>query len=81
VLAADAVAPSCAPIAAADHFVPGVSEFVADSQIDESLDLYAFVAQGALALKLLVIWRPDGDSDARKAMVADFITRCRARGW
>lgn len=79
VRAAGAVHPSCALIAAVDHFVPGEREFVGDSVLDESLDLDALAGQGALALKLLVVWRPDGDRDRRVAMVQDFVARCRQR--
>lgn len=79
VLAAGAVDPACALIAAADHFVPGETEFVRDAVIDESLDLDALAGQGAVALKLLVVWRPDGDRDRRVAMVEDFVARCRRR--
>ncbi|GAA5140591.1 hypothetical protein [Pseudonocardia adelaidensis] len=79
VLAAGAVDPSCALIAAADQFVPGEHEFVRDSVLDASLDLDALAAQGAVALKLLVVWRPDGDRDRRVAMVRDFVARCRQR--
>ncbi|TWF75202.1 sulfofructosephosphate aldolase [Pseudonocardia hierapolitana] len=79
VLAADAVDPACALIAAADHFVPGETEFVRDAVIDESLDLDALARQGAVALKLLVVWRPDGDRDRRVAMVEEFVARCRRR--
>ena len=46
---------------------------------DESLDLDALAARGAVALKLLVVWRPDGDRDRRVAMVRDFVARCRQR--
>lgn len=79
VLAADAVDPACALIAAADHFVPGETEFVRDAVIDESLDLDALARQGAVALKLLVVWRPDGDRGRRVAMVEEFVARCRRR--
>jgi len=79
VVAADAVDPACALIAAADQFVPGEHEFVRDAVLDESLDLDALATQGAQALKLLVVWRPDGDRDRRVAMVEDFVARCRRR--
>lgn len=79
VRAAGAVDPACALIAAADLFVPGEREFVGDAVLDESLDLDALAGQGAVALKLLVVWRPDGDRDRRVAMVRDFVDRCRQR--
>jgi sulfofructosephosphate aldolase len=77
VRAAGAVDPSCALIAAVDEFVPGETEFVRDAVMDESLDFGVLARQGAVALKLLVVWRPDGDRDRRLAMVADFVARCR----
>jgi sulfofructosephosphate aldolase len=80
VLAANAVNPRCALIAAADEFVPGAEEFVADAVIDESLDPAELRNQGAVALKLLVIWRPDGDAGKRVALVEDFVSRCRQHG-
>lgn len=80
VVAERAVAPSCALIAAADHFVPGEREFVQEAVIDESLDLGQLAREGAVALKLLVVWRPDGDAERRVAMVEDFVARCRRLG-
>ncbi len=74
------VAPSCALIAAADHFMPGVDELVADAVIDENVDPARVREQGAQALKLLVIWRPDADPAPRVAMVTDFVNRCRTAG-
>jgi len=74
------VAPSCALIAAADHFVPGVDEFVVDAVIDEDVDPARVREQGAQALKLLVLWRPDADPAPRIAMVTDFVNRCKTAG-
>lgn len=79
VVAAGAAHASCARIAAVDHFVAGEGEFVRDAVFDDALDLDALAAQGAQALKLLVVWRPDGDVDRRVAMVRDFVERCRRR--
>lgn len=75
-----AVAPGCGLIAAADLFVPGETEIVGDAVIDEDVDLAHYAASGAVAAKLLVIWRPDGDPERRVAMVRDFVGRCRAAG-
>lgn len=75
-----AVAPGCGLIAAADLFVPGEKEIVGDAVIDEDVDLAHYAAAGAVAAKLLVIWRPDGDPERRVAMVRDFVGRCRAAG-
>lgn len=79
-LAAHAVAPSCALIAAVDRFSPSPHEFVADSVIDEAVMPGVVRAQGAVALKLLVLHRPQESAEPRVAMVRDFIARCRAAG-
>jgi sulfofructosephosphate aldolase len=80
IVTAGAVAPACALIAAADHFTSSATEFVADVRIDEQVDPEAVRRQGAVALKLLVHWRPDEDSTGRIAMVTDFVKRCRDHG-
>jgi sulfofructosephosphate aldolase len=80
VVQADVLPRSCALIAAADRFLAGTTELVTDSVIDDSVDPATVREQGAKALKLLVIWRPDGDPDRRTAMVDDFVARCRAAG-
>lgn len=77
---AKVVAPGCGLIAAADLFVPGENEIVGDAVIDEDVDLAHYAAAGAVAAKLLVIWRPDGDPERRVAMVRDFVARCRTAG-
>lgn len=68
---------SCSLIAAVDHFIPGEKEFVADAVIDHSLDFAQLTRQGAVAFKLLVIWRPDGDPVARSSMVEQFVEICK----
>lgn len=80
VVAADAVHPGCALIAAADAFTPSATEFVGDVTIDPAVDPATVKAQGAKALKLLVLWRPDESPDGRIAMVTDFVQRCREHG-
>lgn len=80
VVDAQVVSPSCALIAAADRFMSGATEHVADSVIDDSADPATLRRQGAKALKLLVVWRPDGEPVRRTAMVLDFVSRCRAAG-
>lgn len=77
VVNASAVDSSCAMIAAVDAFTPSKDEFVAESVIDEDLDFAELKRQGAKALKLLVLWRPDADPAGRIAMVDDFVARCR----
>lgn len=75
-----AVAPGCGLIAAADEFIPSADEIVSDVRIDEEVKPLAVKRDGAMALKLLVLWRPDESAEARRAMVRDFIGRCRQAG-
>jgi sulfofructosephosphate aldolase len=75
-----AVDPSCGLIAAADHFIAGNGEYVTDVVIDENVDPAAVRAQGAVAMKLLVIHRPDGDPQVRIDMVKRFVERCQEAG-
>lgn len=79
-VAEGAVAPGCGLIAAADHFTPGPREIVAESCIDRSVVPEQVRAAGAVALKLLVIWRPDESPDKRLAMAEEFVGLCRAAG-
>ena len=80
VVAAGAVAPTCGLIAAADHFVAGNGELVTAVEIDRAVDPAEVRSQGAVAMKLLVIYRPDEPAAARISMVEEFIDRCRAAG-
>ena len=77
-IAEQAVAPGCALIAAADEFIPSPTELVADVRIDWAVDPGHYRDKGALALKLLVIYRPDTDLAQRISMVEEFVERCRA---
>ncbi|WP_236033804.1 aldolase [Belnapia mucosa] len=74
------VAPGCALIAAGDTLIPGPGEIVAEARIDEAVVPAKVRAEGAVALKLLVIWRPDEPPEPRLALVDDFVARCRAAG-
>ncbi len=75
-----AVAPGCGLIAAADEFIPSAQEIVSDVRIHEAVKPAAVKADGAVALKLLVLWRPDESAQARQRMVQDFVARCRQAG-
>lgn len=79
-VAAGAVAPGCGLIAAADHFTSGPGEIVAESGIDRSIVPAQMRAAGAVALKLLIIWRPDESPDKRLALAEEFTGLCRAAG-
>jgi sulfofructosephosphate aldolase len=79
-VAEKAVAPGCAMIAAGDLFLSGPGELIADVEIDDAVIPAAVRADGADAMKLLVIWRPDEPAEKRVALVDRFIARCRAAG-
>ena len=75
-----AVARSCGLIAAADHFISGRGELITDVVIDEDISPEKIRADGGVAMKLLVIWRPDESAEKRIALVDEFVRRCRAYG-
>jgi sulfofructosephosphate aldolase len=77
---AGAVAPTCGLIAAADHFIAGNGEFVTAVEIDRDVDPAGVRGQGAVAMKLLVIHRPDEAAAGRIQMVEEFVDRCRSAG-
>ncbi len=79
-IAQNAVAPSCALIAAVDRFIGSSTEFVADVEIDEAVSPECVRAQGAAALKLLVLHRPQESAEPRVAMVRRFVDICRQAG-
>ncbi len=80
VVDAGAVAPTCGLIAAADRFIEGNGEFVTAVEIDHDVDPAVVRDQGAVAMKLLVIHRPDEPAATRVAMVEEFVDRCRSAG-
>ncbi|WP_308282667.1 hypothetical protein [Pseudonocardia nigra] len=75
-----AVAPGCGLIAAADHFISAHGELVGEVEIDRAVDPLRVRQQGAVAMKLLVLYRPDGGAQQRIAMVEEFVERCRGAG-
>ncbi len=80
IVAENAVAPECGLIAAADLFIGDEREIVADTEIDAQVVPERVAEQGAVAMKLLVIYRPDGNPARRIAMVEEFVDRCHAAG-
>lgn len=74
------VAPGCGLIAAADHFEAAYDEVVGRVSIDRALDPASLRARGAVAMKLLVLYRPDGGAAERIAMTEEFIDLCRSAG-
>jgi sulfofructosephosphate aldolase len=79
-IAAGVTAPSCALIAAADTLISGPGELVAVTAIDKMVDPERVRAEGAVAMKLLVLWRPGDPAEPRVALVDEFIARCRGAG-
>jgi sulfofructosephosphate aldolase len=75
-----AVAPGCGLIAAGDLFVAGKDELISEVEIDEGVRPESVRADGARAMKLLVIWRPDESAEKRIVLIDDFIKRCRCAG-
>ena len=79
-IAQGVVARGCGLIAAADHFEPAYGEVVGRVGIDRALDPVSLRARGAVAMKLLVLYRPDGGAAERIAMTEEFIDLCRGAG-
>jgi sulfofructosephosphate aldolase len=80
VIKSRAVAPGCGLIASADHFEPAYGELVGEVTIDRLVDPNKVKAQGAVALKLLVLWREDQPASGRVEMVEEFVEICRRAG-
>ncbi|MCA1569380.1 MAG: aldolase [Chloroflexi bacterium] len=80
VLEAGALAPACALIVAADDLEQPIGEAVDDTRLDRELDLADAARRGAVAAKLLVIWRPDRAAAHRSALVTEFLELTRAAG-
>jgi sulfofructosephosphate aldolase len=79
-LDAGAVYPDCALIVAADDIHAAGDELIGEVTLDPLVVPAEMRADGAAAMKLLVLWRPDQPAEARLALVDDFIERCRAMG-
>ena len=75
-----AAAPGCALIAAADTLLPAHGELVGEVELDDAVVPERVRAEGAAALKLLVIWRADQPAERRIALVDRFVARCREAG-
>lgn len=80
ILEAGALAPRCGLIIAADELVQPMGQAVDDTRFDTSVDLAAVAARGAVAAKLLVIWKPDRRPEDRAALVEEFIEASHAAG-
>lgn len=80
VVRAGAVDESCGLIMAADEFIPGSGEVVTDSVLDEDVLNSDPRSVGAVAMKLLVVWRPNESAQRRQAMVERFVAACAEAG-
>jgi len=76
VIEENAVVPTCGLIASADRFIAGRGEFVSDVELDDAVDAEYYRKLGVVAMKLLVIYRRDGDPAKRAALVESFLGRC-----
>jgi sulfofructosephosphate aldolase len=79
-LEAEALDPRCALIVAADSLTQEPGGLVEDTALDAAVDLQAAAARGAVAAKLLVIWRPEGSEADRAALVREFLAKAHAGG-
>ena len=77
---AGVVATGCGLISSGDQFIPAHGQLVGEVEIDRLVDPARVRDQGAAALKLLVLHRPDQPADARRAMVDEFVGICDAAG-
>lgn len=80
ILAAEALYPTCGLIVAADDLVQEPGGPVTDSRLDVGLSPATVRAQGAVALKLLIIWRDDAERQRRHRLAEAFIGSCRTAG-
>lgn len=71
---------TCGLIVAVDELCQEPDGPVEDTGIDGSVDLHLAREAGAVAAKLLVIWRDDEDRDRRVKMSAEFVRRCADAG-
>jgi sulfofructosephosphate aldolase len=74
------VPPTCGLVLAADAIVPEPGNPVGDTRLDPDVEPVAAGAAGAVALKLLVVWRDDAERERRLAMARDFVDVAREAG-
>ena len=76
----EVVAGLCGLIASADHFETAHGELVGEVTIDRLIDPDSLRERGVVALKLLVLYRPDQPASERTDMVREFIHICEEAG-
>jgi sulfofructosephosphate aldolase len=74
------VASSCALIASGDLFIPAHEELVGEVDIDPDITPEQAKSLGAVAQKLLVIWRTDQPAQGRIDLVKRFVAGCHEAG-
>jgi sulfofructosephosphate aldolase len=74
------VPPSCGLILAADALETSAAGVVEETDLDSQVDAAGAAAAGAVALKLLVIWRDDGDRGRRLETSRRFVELAFAHG-
>lgn len=74
------VDPGCALIASGDLFIPEHGELVGEVDIDPDITPAQAKELGAVAQKLLVIWRVDQPADKRVDLVKRFVEGCHEQG-
>ena len=72
--------PTCGLIFAVDELVQEPGGVVEDTSLDEGADVDAAKAAGAVALKLLVIWRDDDRRSERLQMARSFVALAAKHG-
>ena len=77
---AKALTPNCGLIAAADLLIGPAGGAATDTAIDPEVDAAEMKRLGAVALKLLILWRSDEDPTLRAEMARKFISLCQGHG-
>jgi len=81
VLAERLLPPSCGLILAADELQhPPEGGPVVETALDDEINPAHVRERGVVAMKLLLVWRPDEHRDARLAMAEEFVRRCAGAG-
>lgn len=81
VLADHLLPQSCGLILAADRLRhPPEGGPVVETSIDDEINPAHVRERGVVAMKLLVVWRPDANRGKRLAMAEEFVRRCSAAG-
>lgn len=77
---AGVVAEGCGLISSADQFIEAHGQLVGEVEIDRLVVPARVREQGAVALKMLILHRPDQPAAPRISMVNEFVARCTAAG-